>query len=122
MVVSEKVMKVEIATHKRTNKALSTRLIAAERKAKELKEELQFEVASSKEVVAKRISLEQRVNLIAKVLMEDGVKLTPSQLKACLKKATKQGKLWASKNAKLAANKLKLESQEKTLQAWYEVL
>ena len=115
-------MKAAVAAHKRTNKALLARLIAAERKAEELEEQLQFEVSSSKEVAAKRISLEKKISSIAKIPMDDGVKLTPTQLKDRLKKATKQVELWEAENAKLSATNLKLERQVESLQSRNEVL
>ena len=82
----------------------------------------QVEVASSKEVATKSIYLEQTVSVITKVPVEDGFKLTPTQLKAHLKKATKQVRLWVTENEKLAASKLKLERQAESLQARNEVL
>ena len=48
MTIADKKIKGKLATLKCTNKALSTRLVAAETKAKELKEQLEFEVASLK--------------------------------------------------------------------------
>jgi hypothetical protein len=115
-------MKAAVAAHKRTNKALLARLIAAERKVEELEEQHQFEVLSSKEVAAKSISLEKKISAMAKIMMDNGVKLTPTQLKDRLKKATKQVDLWAAENTKLLATNLKLERQVESLQSQNEVL
>jgi len=76
----EKKIKAAVAAHKCTNKALLARLIAAKRKVEEFEEQHQFEVLSSKEVAVKSISLEKKISAIAKILMNNGVKLMPTQL------------------------------------------
>ena len=122
MPIADKKIKGELATLKRTNKALSIKLVAAETKAEELKEQLEFEVVSLKDVSAKRILLKKKVSSVAKVLINNSVKLTLTQLKARLKKATKQVDLWELENKKLEDIKLKLERQVETLKSWNEVL
>ena len=90
MTIADKKIKGELATLKPTNKALSTKLVASETQAKELKEQLEFEVVSFKEFSAKSLLLEKKVSSVTKVHIDDSVKLTPTLLRVRLKKVTKQ--------------------------------
>ena len=88
MTIADKKIKGDLANLKCTNKVLSTRLVATETKVEELKEQLKFEVASVKEVSAKCLLLEKKVSSVAKVCINHNVKLTPTKMKARLKKVT----------------------------------
>ena len=118
----EKDWKAELARQKRTNKVLSSCLIAAERKVEELKEELHFESEASKKIASKTSTLEAKIKKLSKEAGSEVGDITPRQMRAHLQKAEKQVNLWMRESEKLLNEKAKLERQVEALQARNEVL
>jgi DNA repair exonuclease SbcCD ATPase subunit len=117
-----KTAKAELVRQKRTNKALSARLILMERKAEELEEQVDFQEEKSKEADSKTDSLKKRIQKMKESGAVELGDMSPKVLLGRLTKATTQLDLWKKENAKIVAEKEKLARQLESLQGRFEVV
>ena len=119
---NEKEMKADLARQKCTNKKLSACLIEAKRKAKDLKEQLNFETKNSEYIAFKSSSLERKVSMMQKPGGGSNLGVSWKNLQGHFDIALKQVDLWMQENQKLLNEKIKLERQVESLQAHNDML